>query len=157
MTYVLEINERRRRVPTALTILLFAPQVDHTGVPNAQLVKEQAAVAIAYNGKSVAEQNSIDLAWNILMDPAYSDLRDCIYTAQAEFTQFRQLVVNVVLATDIFDKDLSDLRKNRWKKAFGDIPPEEPYVDVANRKATIVIEHLIQASDVAHTMQHVRH
>jgi hypothetical protein len=26
--------------------------------------------------------------------------------------------------------------------------------DVMNRKATFVIEHLIQASDVAHTMQH---
>ena len=26
--------------------------------------------------------------------------------------------------------------------------------DATNRKATIVIEHLIQASDVAHTMQH---
>ena len=26
--------------------------------------------------------------------------------------------------------------------------------DVVNRKATIVIEHLIQAADVAHTMQH---
>jgi hypothetical protein len=27
-------------------------------------------------------------------------------------------------------------------------------IDAVNRKATIVIEHLIQASDVAHTMQH---
>jgi 3'5'-cyclic nucleotide phosphodiesterase len=26
--------------------------------------------------------------------------------------------------------------------------------DTTNRKATIVIEHIIQASDIAHTMQH---
>jgi hypothetical protein len=50
-------------------------------------VKENAEVALAYKGKSVAEQNSVDVAWDLL-------------------------------------------------------------------KATIVIEHLIQASDVAHTMQH---
>jgi hypothetical protein len=27
-------------------------------------------------------------------------------------------------------------------------------LDAINRKATIVIEHLLQASDVSHTMQH---
>jgi len=31
---------------------------------------------------------------------------------------------------------------------------EEPHTVQVNRKATIVIEHLIQAADVAHTMQH---
>ena len=30
----------------------------------------------------------------------------------------------------------------------------EPEADAINRKATIVIDHLIQASDVSHTMQH---
>lgn len=129
-------------------------QVDHTGVSNSQLVKEQAAIAVAYNGKSVAEQNSIDLAWNILLDPKYTDLRDSIYTNQAEYTQFRQLVVNVVLATDIFDQELSELRKNRWNKVFDVASLEEPMANGVNRKATVVIEHMIQASDVAHTMQH---
>jgi hypothetical protein len=67
-------------------------------------------------------------------------------------------MVNTVMATDIFDKELQTLRKNRWDKAFqrshtqshASTNPE----DDVNRKATIVIEHLIQASDVAHTMQH---
>lgn len=56
------------------------------------------------------------------------------------------------MATDIVDKDLKNLRNARWDKAFKDVE-EDPEKDV-NRKATIVIEHLIQASDVAHTMQH---
>ena len=56
------------------------------------------------------------------------------------------------MATDIFDKELSALRKARWEKAFG---MDESFSPAGtNRKATIVIEHLIQASDVAHTMQH---
>jgi hypothetical protein len=125
-----------------------------TGVSNGQLVKENAHIATLYQGKCVAEQNSIDLAWNLLMDPHYEKLRECIYTNEDEFRRFRQLVVNVVLATDIFDKDLSELRKTRWSKAFSTEHNDEPVTVSDNRKATIVIEHLIQASDVSHTMQH---
>jgi hypothetical protein len=125
----------------------------HTGVPNSQLVKEKAHVATIYKDRSVAEQNSIDLAWNLLMNPDYSALRDCIYANQSEFRRFRQLVVNVVVATDLFDKDLGSLRKDRWAKAFSTTPSNNPSEE-ANRKATIVVEYLIQASDVAHTMQH---
>ena len=52
------------------------------------------------------------------------------------------------------DKDLKNLRNARWARAFGEDVTEQCIVDTKNRKATIVIEHLIQASDVAHTMQH---
>ena len=53
------------------------------------------------------------------------------------------------------DKELIALRNARWEKAFygkGQTEEEDETVS-RNRKATIVIEHLIQASDVAHTMQ----
>lgn len=63
------------------------------------------------------------------------------------------LFLQTVMATDIVDKDLKALRNDRWDKAFKDKVEEDEEKDV-NRKATIVIEHLIQASDVAHTMQH---
>ena len=61
-------------------------------------------------------------------------------------------MVNAVLATDIADKELGAARKERWAKAFA---PENcaaqnkelTEMDVVNRKATIVIEHIIQASD----------
>ena len=55
------------------------------------------------------------------------------------------------------DKNLKALRNARWERAFSTnataILEENPR-DTVNRKATIVLEHLIQASDVAHTMQH---
>jgi len=57
-------------------------------------------------------------------------------------------------ATDIMDKDLKTLRNMRWEKAFSGEIKEEVASDQTNRKATIVIEHLMQASDVSHTMQH---
>jgi hypothetical protein len=129
--------------------------VDHPGVPNAQLVKENATIAAAYEGKSVAEQNSVDLAWNLFVDERFSDLRHALCPTDGEMRRFRQLVVNSVMATDIMDKDLKALRDGRWGKAFQESPNSlEPACDTVNRKATIVIEHLIQASDIAHTMQH---
>jgi len=130
--------------------------VDHTGVPNVQLVKESTSLAVRYKNKSVAEQNSVDLAWELLMDTQYQKLRRVIYTNETEFHRFRQLIVNSVMATDIADKELKKLRNARWEKAFDENAPSlNKYLsEDRNRKATIVIEHLIQASDIAHTMQH---
>lgn len=128
--------------------------VDHTGVPNSQLIDEQASIASYYKQKSIAEQNSLDIAWDVLMQGSFESLRRVIYTTGDEFRRFRQLLVNTVMATDIMDKNLNAARKIRWNLAFDD-STEKLSIDERNdRKATIVIEHLIQASDVAHTMQH---
>jgi hypothetical protein len=129
---------------------------DHTGVPNTQLNLENSTLAKVYKNKSVAEQNSVDLCWDLLMDNNFDDLRAAIYSTADERKRFRQLVVNSVMATDIMDKELKVLRNNRWAKAFSDDARahKESREDVVDRKATIVIEHLIQASDISHTMQH---
>jgi 3'5'-cyclic nucleotide phosphodiesterase len=128
--------------------------VDHAGVSNAQLVQEGGAAARQYNNKSVAEQNSVNLAWNLLFEEKYKDLRDILYCTDDELLRFRQIVVNAVMATDIVDKDLKALRNARWDQAFALTNTPKHDRDAVNRKATIVIEHLIQASDVSHTMQH---
>eukprot|EP00980_Cylindrotheca_fusiformis_P015780 scaffold4589_cov132-Cylindrotheca_fusiformis.AAC.2 len=135
----------------AVVFSAIVHDVDHPGVPNAQLVKEKTRNAEIYK-KSVAEQNSVELAWDMLMSDEYSALRACIYETGSELQRFRRLVVNTVLATDIADKELQALRKNRWETAFSNA--SLPSADDDDRKATIVIEHLIQASDVSHTMQH---
>jgi hypothetical protein len=130
---------------------------DHTGVPNSQLSKEDSTLSKLYKDKSVAEQNSVDLCWDLLMDSNFDELRAAIYSTVDEKLRFRQLVVNSVMATDIMDKDLKTLRNNRWEKAFSVGAArglEESNEHAVDRKATIVIEHLIQASDISHTMQH---
>lgn len=130
--------------------------VDHTGVPNTQLGKENKTLAALYKNRSVAEQNSLDLSWDLFMDDRYALFRRLLCPTQEELVRFRQLVVNIVMATDIMDKDLKKLRNDRWDRAFSkdSIGSEQTSKENINRKATIVIEHLIQASDVAHTMQH---
>ena len=128
------------------------------------LIEEEGELAALYANKSIAEQNSIDIAWDLLGEPKYSDLRGAIYSNQVEYDRFRALVVNAVIATDIFDKDQKQFRQQRWDRAFGENREEicticttaeqKAYnAQLNNLKATIVIEHLIQASDVAHTMQ----
>lgn len=129
--------------------------MDHTGVSNSQLVKENAAIANAYGGKNVAEQNSVDLGWSTLMNPDFEALRTCIFTNDVEFTHVRQLLVNAVIATDIFDEDQAHRRIERFQQLFEGYPQGMCSDEYSKRKASIMIEHLMQASDVAHTMQDV--
>ncbi|CAB9497872.1 Receptor-type guanylate cyclase gcy [Seminavis robusta] len=147
----------------AVVLSALIHDAGHPGVTNSVLVEEKDPMALKYKDKSVAEQNSVDLALGLLDLPEFVDLRNCIYTNKDEFNRFRSTIINLVLATDIMDRELGALRKERWSKAFNkdavslldesDDSGEDNHT-VVNRKATIVLEHIIQASDVAHTMQH---
>jgi len=129
--------------------------VDHQGVPNSTLVAEADPLMEIYGGKSLAEQNSVDEAWDLLMTEKFQPLVAVLCQDEVELARLRQLVVNAVMATDIMDPDLKKLRNGRWDKAFNqtDAENQDTSREAVNRKATIVIEHLIQASDVSHTMQ----
>ena len=133
--------------------------VDHPGISNQQLIEEQDnEMAIMYNNQSIAEQNSIDYAWGLLMDDSYDEFRTCIFgndNENSELQRFRKLLVNCVLATDIFDSKLQSLRNTRWEKAFSSHADnntttnnseddDEDDKDMTDLKATIVIEHMMQ-------------
>lgn len=81
---------------TQFTIVLSAliHDVEHQGVTNAVLVNEGIDLAARYNNKSVAEQNSVDRAWEILMQPKYKELQACIFSTQEELARFRSILVN---------------------------------------------------------------
>jgi len=141
------------------------------GVSNNQLVKEKDHVAVMYHGKSPAENHSINLAWTTLMLPEYKDLVKCLCPTASVKDRLKKLVINAVLATDVFDPDLKDSRNSRWEQVFGDGSSSNNTSNTTTTtagnnlsddesdngdslKVIIVLEHLIQASDVAHTMQH---
>lgn len=142
----------------AIVFAALIHDVDHTGLPNAQLVKDEDEVALKFDNKSVAEQNSVHLGWEMLMDPRFERLRKCIYQTNVERKRFRQLVINSVMATDIADRQVNEDRQMKWDKAFRrrtiDYASGLQIQEDMNRKSTAVIEHIIQVSDVAHTMQH---
>ncbi|CAB9520220.1 Receptor-type guanylate cyclase gcy [Seminavis robusta] len=151
--------------------------VDHPGVPNSQLIEEDRQVAERYKNRSVAEQKSLDVSYGLLLEDRFAALLSTICPTQQSRRRFRQLVVNSVMATDLGDQQLKELRNARWERAFanddtsvrtstysteswsnsdlesGQAPHDIRNIQI-NRKATIVIEHLIQAADVAHMSQH---
>ena len=74
--------------------------VDHSGVPNAQLMIENPQLAQFYKNKSVAEQNSVDVAWYLLFEGNYPDLRAAIYSTNEEKSRFRQVRLIEYLSHD---------------------------------------------------------
>lgn len=153
--------------PLAQLAVVFAAlvhDVDHTGVPNTILIGENPELAFKYNNKSVAENHSIMVAWSVLMEPGFENLRACMFGTDEDRDRFRQLLINVIIATDIADHERKQKEQARWQRAFEGFShwsdewddkkeAELSRVDVS-LKATVVLEQIVLASDVAHTMQH---
>lgn len=132
----------------AIVFSALIHDADHRGVSNSQLANEEGDLATKYCNKSIAEQRSVDVCWDLLMQDEYDALRRTMFRTRKEMMRFRQVLVNTVLATDIFDSESNGLRRMRWDRAFNKDTED------SDLRATIIIEHIIQASDVSHTMQH---
>ena len=146
--------------PLAQFAVVYAALVhdaDHPGVSNDQLVKENARIAQVYNNKSPAENHSLSLAWGLLMKPEFEDLVKCVCPTRFNLDRLEKMVMAAVLATDVFDKELKEGRNARWEQVFSESSANQNFKSPAefnHVKALIVLEYLIQASDVVHTMQH---
>mmetsp|Transcript_8010 Transcript_8010/g.9233 ORF Transcript_8010/g.9233 Transcript_8010/m.9233 type:complete len:741 (+) Transcript_8010:50-2272(+) len=95
--------------------------VDHKGVSNRQLVLESDKLAILYNDQSVAEQRSLAVAFTLLMNSNFDNLRGVLFRkGTQEFMRFRSTVIDLVLCTDISSPERVQIVKSKWKEAFGD-------------------------------------
>jgi hypothetical protein len=83
------------------------------------------------------------------MKDDFTDLRRVIYTSPEEFHHVRQVLVNCIMATDIFDVEQIEKRSAKLNSYL-----QNDGESTASLKMTILLEHVIQASDVSHTMQH---
>lgn len=149
----------------AVVFAALIHDADHYGLPNAELIQEQPALGAKFKNTSVAEQNSIGKAWALLMGPGFENLRECISGGDSNsMHRFKQLLIRMIIATDITDKERMGKEKKRWDEAFTDIAAwdkqwrsrsmkELQKIDVS-LKATAVLEALMLGSDIAHTMQH---
>jgi len=117
--------------------------VDHSGVPNTQLAAEKPELAKKYNHMSIAENNSIEVAWTLFMQPRFEAFRKCLAPTDKDLERFHTFVVEAILATDIVEKDLKADRNKRWEDAFSG---EKSGNEAEELKVRIVFEHLIQAS-----------
>lgn len=142
----------------ALIFSALIHDVEHVGVPNTQLAKEKPTVAAKYQNRSLAEQTSVDVAWDLLEEEQFHDLRACIFPSRREYKRFRAMVVNIVMSTDIADAALRAFNNRKWEKAFGSKTMDEEMdsrlsSEDRNRKATVLMDLIMMASDISHTMQ----
>ncbi|GKY91563.1 hypothetical protein MPSEU_000128200 [Mayamaea pseudoterrestris] len=123
--------------------------IDHPGVSNKVLAQENEKMSKHFRNTSIAEQNSFDLAFGLLMDNSYSALRAALFSSQSDLIRFRHIAVNLVLSSDI---SRLAIKNQRWEQALlmsGETAHEQNY------RASIVCEFMLAATEIIHTMQHV--
>jgi 3'5'-cyclic nucleotide phosphodiesterase len=92
------------------------------------------------DAQAVAQQ-SVSVAWSLLIEPQFAELQTCLFATSSEREKFRQTVVDAVLATDLSDKNLD---AESWELSVADPP-----------RLTKTIVHLtMRAAVVSHAMQH---
>jgi len=101
-----------------LVLAAFIHAVDHTGISNSDLTREDPELSTQYRDNSIIEQRSFEKAWKKLMEPSFYDLRRAIYSDEEELKRFRQVMVNSVLSTDVDNSELQYMRTARWVKAL---------------------------------------
>ena len=138
---------REPLVQFAMLLSAVAHDCNHPGVPNAKLVQERSALAGRYRNKSMAEQNSLDITWNILLDERYEALRACICANDDELIVFRQVLVNSIVATDLFDESLKLQRREQQQSLSRN-------GNLAEEEAAVTIDLIMQVANLSHTMQH---
>ncbi|KAL7560188.1 hypothetical protein ACA910_016615 [Epithemia clementina (nom. ined.)] len=145
-----------RQDPLRLLCMIWAAlihDVDHCGVPNRQLATEQIdhSLAIRYNDQSIAENQSLFLAFDELLHgtsreklppkndgttttttttstspkPLYENLRKVLCPTDRDYFTFRKHLINLVLHTDIASPEKAELSKSKFKAANfeGSQPP----------------------------------
>lgn len=126
--------------------------LDHPGVPNSRLAVEEPSRARLYQNVAIAEQHSLSLAWNLFHEERFACLRSLVIPSQAAQSCFRSLLTNA-LATDITCTQMRSVQEDRFSLIFHEsrsCPPEE----LAGRKLVVLLDLVMQASDISHTMQH---
>lgn len=137
----------------ACSFAVLIRDIKHPGIPNSSLQAENPSLASMYKDRSIAEQHSFSVAWDLLLTERFDDLRQSIFSKQAEQARFRQLVITAIMATDLLDQELWDSRVIRWGVAFETgFSGEQEELD--RRRATLVLELLVQAADMFHCLQH---
>lgn len=139
--------------PLAKFALVFSAlihDVDHTGLTNEQLIKRDKQLSRKFKRRSIAEQNSILVAWRLLIKPRFDQLRRHMFANEYEKKRFRQLITCSVMATDICDCGGKKKRDSLWE-ILGD--DSSSAFREEESKTLLLMEHLLQLADIVHTMQ----
>jgi hypothetical protein len=147
--------------PLAQFVIVLAAlvhDVAHEGFTNLQLAKVQGPIAWKCRNKSVAEQNAVDFALSILKRPAFRELQSCICPTFLDYQRFSKLLVNTVVRAAIApDQDLQSSTNLKWDGALLNCAEEVSSMGSSTTNSNCpahIVECIVQASDLAHRMQH---
>jgi hypothetical protein len=154
--------------------LLFSALIhdlDHRGITNSQMIKEDYhGLFTKYPDGSLAEHNSVDVAFAFLNESKYEELRKSIATLnlgpsssatslvysthQNDLSSFTSLVTTLVLSTDIMNPERTASCRTKWNEAFHpqnmiEVQPSEN----TSKKDEVILEHLLQLADIGHCTQ----
>lgn len=116
---------------------------------------EEPTRADVYNGESIAEQHSLSVAWELLHENRFSNLRTVMFPSPEAKNFFRSLIVNGILATDIAHKNMRKRREERFNAIIKQVDNSDRDEDErAGLQAAVLVDLVMQAADVSHTMQH---
>ncbi|CAB9521249.1 cAMP-specific 3',5'-cyclic phosphodiesterase [Seminavis robusta] len=104
-------------------LLIFSAlihDVEHQGIPNRQLALEDDELAILYNDQSIAENRSLTVGFRELLQKQYTNLRNAIFSNDEDYRRFRKVSTQLVLQTDLASPERTQIRKSKWKEAFGE-------------------------------------
>lgn len=82
----------------AIFISAIIHDFEHTGTTNSFHMQTQSDIAITYNDRAVLENYHVSATFRLIKQDSYNI---CAELTREEFKEFRQLVIDMVLATDM--------------------------------------------------------
>jgi hypothetical protein len=144
------------------------------GIPNRQLAIEDDRLAVLYNDQSIAENWSLYVGFSEFLQSKYESVRTVLFglndadptpTGAANnactkikktnsidnklYRRFREIVIDLVLSTDIASPERIQINKSKWKEAFGD-----PYETIERKIKLLAFNNAMQHQNQQTQHQH---
>lgn len=125
-----------RSNPLVQFVLVFAALVQDVDYSGPASLHD----SVSFQTESKVDRGSLDIALGLLHQPRFAKLYEAICPTTDDSSRFQQSLASILRATTSFDQGHSnDLKQDAY---------------VWKTDPTVVLEYLLQASHVSHTMQH---
>lgn len=147
------VREAGRFETLACLLAAACHDFEHQGLNNQFLVRTHDPLAVRYNDQHVNENHHVSGAFRLLLDPAYNFLEAM---PLAEFKRLRQLVIDLVLGTDMSeDKEIvgtlaAKLKERKEVAAEGTAACAAPFVPTSKAEAVLALQMALKAADIGH-------
>ncbi|CAB4428041.1 unnamed protein product [Rhizophagus irregularis] len=132
----------------ALLLASIGHDVGHPGVNNDFLIQSQTPLAQLYNDKSVLESFHVMTLFNLMQKYGFK-IYESEPPCETKYSEFRKIVVNAILATDmqLHHKYVKDIKEQKSRFESVDFNPSQKLEEEKN----IIIGALIKCADISNT------